>query len=181
MVASPDFTATGSTGAGYPSRYAGATASGAPTFGGFSVGDFVIDRTGVLWICTTAGIPGTWTSAAALALPLTGGTLSGLLTLNGGTDTAGSAPVLTTLGATTGTATQLSDTTRDYMVYLDVTVGGTASSLTMGHTNAASDVTLVSSAAVSAGTLWAFRLPAGWYFKWAGTTTAIGNQNAVGC
>ena len=58
MLASPDFTSTGSTGAGYPSRYAGATASGAPTFGGFSVGDFVIDRTGVIWICTTAGIPG---------------------------------------------------------------------------------------------------------------------------
>lgn len=73
MVASPDFTSTGSTGAALPSRYAGATSSGAPTFGGFSVGDWVIDRTGVVWICTTAGIPGTWTSL----LSTIGGTMTG--------------------------------------------------------------------------------------------------------
>jgi len=182
VVASPTVFATnGKEGAGLPARFVGATASGAPTFGAFEIGDLVIDRTGVAWICTTAGVPGAWTSAAALALPLTGGTLSGLLTLNAGTDTAGSAPVLTTLGATSGVALQLTDTTRDYTVYLQVTTGGTATSLTMGHTNAASDVTIVTSGSVSAGVLWSFRLPAGWYFKWTGTTTAVGNQNAVGC
>ena len=181
MSVSPAFTATGILGATQPSRYAGATTSGSPAFGAFEIGDYVIDRTGVVWVCTAAGIPGTWTSAAALALPLTGGTLSGLLTLNGGTDTAGSAPVLTSLGAASGTALQLTDTGRDYMVYLEVTTSGTATSLTMGHTSAASDVTLLSSVSVTAGDLYSFRLPAGWYFKWAGTTTAIGNQNAVGC
>jgi hypothetical protein len=108
-------------------------------------------------------------------------TFTALVTLNGGTDTAGSAPVITSLGAVSGTAIQLSDLTRDYMVYLEVTTGGTATSVTIGHTSAASDVTLVSSVTVAAGNLYAFRLPAAWYFKWTGTTTAIANQNAVGC
>ena len=186
MVASV-FAPAGKEGAGYPTRYVGATASGSPTYGAFEVGDFVIDRTGVMYICTAAGIPGTWKSAASLYLPLTGGTVSGavtlsaLLTLNAGTITAGSAPVLTSLGATSGVATQLTDTTRDYTVYLQVTTGGTATSLTMGHTSGASDVTIVTSGAVTAGTLWSFRLPAGWWFEWTGTTTAVGNQNAVGC
>ena len=101
--------------------------------------------------------------------------------LNGGSKTSGSAPVLTSLGAVSGTAIQLTDTTRDYMVYLEVTTSGTATSISLGHTSGAGDVTILSSVAVTAGDLYSFRLPAGWYFKWSGTTTAIGNQNAVGC
>jgi hypothetical protein len=111
----------------------------------------------------------------------TPGTVNGVQTLNGGTTTASSAPVLTSLGATNGGGgVQLADTTRDYMVYLGVTTAGTATTVEMGHSSAASDVVIVSNAAVSAGLI-SFRLPAGWYFKWAGTTTAIANQNAVGC
>lgn len=53
----------GLTGAISSSRYVGATNSGAPTTGTFGVGDFVIARDGNLWICTTAGSPGTWTNA----------------------------------------------------------------------------------------------------------------------
>ena len=53
-------TNTGLTGATAASRWVGATAAGAPTAGPFAVGDFVIDRTGAIWICTTAGTPGTW-------------------------------------------------------------------------------------------------------------------------
>lgn len=98
-----------------------------------------------------------------------------------GTSTAGSAPVLTALGAVTATALQLSDTTRDYMVYLEVTVAGTATSLTMGPTSSANAVSVMTSQAATAGQVITFRLPAGWYFKWTGTTTAIGNQVAVGC
>jgi hypothetical protein len=66
----------GLTGAIAASRYAGATSSGAPASGTFAVGDFVIDQTGKVWICTTAGSPGTWTQAGA-SLPLT--TLGDLL------------------------------------------------------------------------------------------------------
>lgn len=52
----------GLTGATQPTRYVGATTTGAPTTGTFAVGDFVVARDGELWICTVAGTPGTWIS-----------------------------------------------------------------------------------------------------------------------
>lgn len=55
---------SGLTGAVAASRYVGATASGAPASGTFAVGDFVIDQTGKIWVCTVAGTPGTWGSGA---------------------------------------------------------------------------------------------------------------------
>lgn len=109
------------------------------------------------------------------------GTFGEVVAANAGTSSAGSAPVLTALGSVTGTALQLSDLTRDYMVYLTVTTSGTATSVTIGPTSAASGATVMASAAATAGQVIAFRLPAGWYFKWAGTTTAITGQVAVGC
>jgi hypothetical protein len=50
----------GLTGAVAPARFVGGTTSGAPSAGTFAVGDFVIDQTGGVWICTVAGTPGTW-------------------------------------------------------------------------------------------------------------------------
>ena len=55
----------GLTGAVAATRYVGGTTSGAPASGTFAVGDFVVDQTGKLWICTTAGTPGTWTQVGA--------------------------------------------------------------------------------------------------------------------
>ena len=55
----------GNTGATAASRYAGATTSGAPTSGTFNKGDFIIDQTATIWICTTAGSPGTWTQISS--------------------------------------------------------------------------------------------------------------------
>ena len=55
-----DFAPSGLTGAVAVSRYVGATASGAPVSGTFAVGDFVVDQSGTIWLCTTAGSPGTW-------------------------------------------------------------------------------------------------------------------------
>ena len=52
--------ATGLPGATAASRHAGATTSGAPTTGTFAVGDFVVDQTGAMYVCTVAGTPGTW-------------------------------------------------------------------------------------------------------------------------
>lgn len=97
-----------------------------------------------------------------------------------GTSTAVSAPVLTPAFAA-GTAAQLADTTRDYMVYLTVTTAGTATSVKIGPTSSANAVTIMGSAAATAGQVISFRLPAGWYVLWAGTTTAIADQSAVGC
>lgn len=61
------FTPTGLTGATAATRYVGGTTSGAPVTGTFAVGDFIIDETGVLWICTAAGSPGTWTALVTTA------------------------------------------------------------------------------------------------------------------
>lgn len=61
------FEPAGLTGATADSRYVGATASGAPVSGTFSVGDYVVDRSGAFWICVVAGSPGTWVSPSANA------------------------------------------------------------------------------------------------------------------
>lgn len=66
------FAATGLTGAVAASRYVGATASGAPLTGTFAVGDFIIDQTGKIWVCTGAGTPGTWAqSSGGMSNPMT--------------------------------------------------------------------------------------------------------------
>jgi len=52
--------ATGLPGATSASRHAGATTSGAPVSGTFAVGDFIVDQSGAMYVCTVAGTPGTW-------------------------------------------------------------------------------------------------------------------------
>lgn len=79
-LAAADYPATGLAGATAASRYAGATASGSPISGTFATGDFVIDQSGKIWICTAAGSPGTWAAAGA-SIPLT--TLGDMLYENG--------------------------------------------------------------------------------------------------
>lgn len=54
----------GLTGATAATRYVGATASGAPASGTFEVGDFCIDQSGAIYVCTAAGTPGTWAAVA---------------------------------------------------------------------------------------------------------------------
>lgn len=59
----PEFSASGLTGAGTASRWVGATVSGAPVSGTFVAGDWVIDLTAAIWVCTSGGTPGTWKAA----------------------------------------------------------------------------------------------------------------------
>ena len=66
----PYLTATGVGNATSATRYVGGTANGAPTSGTFAVGDFIIDQTGTIWVCTTAGTPGTWTTTISSHLSL---------------------------------------------------------------------------------------------------------------
>lgn len=100
--------------------------------------------------------------------------------VNGGpTNTAGYAPVLTPSFAN-GTAAQLSDTTRDYMVYLECTTAGTGLSVAIGPTSSPAN-TIIASTTATLGELVSFRLPAGWYVKWAATTAAFATQTAIGC
>lgn len=56
----------GLTGATAASRFVGGTATGSPATGTFAKGDFAIAQDGHLWICTTAGTPGTWVDPSAL-------------------------------------------------------------------------------------------------------------------
>lgn len=89
----------GLTGATSATRYVGATSSGAPASGTFAVGDFVIDQTGAVYVCTVAGSPGTWTQAGG-----TGGEIvySEITTSANITDTAeATATALITAGPAT--------------------------------------------------------------------------------
>lgn len=60
---------TGLAGATAAARFVGGTASGAPTTGTFSTGDFVIDQSGSVWVCTAGGTPGTWKQAGGGTTP----------------------------------------------------------------------------------------------------------------
>lgn len=51
---------SGLVGATAISRYVGATAAGPPGSGTFAIGDFIIDQSGAVWVCTSAGSPGVW-------------------------------------------------------------------------------------------------------------------------
>ena len=97
-----DYAPTGLTGATAASRYAGATASGAPVSGTFAVGDFVVDETGGFWICTTAGTPGTWTQCSG-----SGGALTNPMTTLGDTIYGGSAGAATRLAGSTSATPQV--------------------------------------------------------------------------
>ncbi len=85
----------GLAGATAATRYVGGTASGAPSSGTFKTGDFVIDETGLIWVCTAAGTPGTWKAASA----------GGILTTAGDTPIMNGTPALARLAA--GTAGQV--------------------------------------------------------------------------
>ena len=87
----------GLTGATSATRFVGGTTSGAPTSGTFAVGDFVIDRTAAIWICTVAGTPGTWSAIGGSG----GGTTA---IANGGTGATTAATALSNLGAQPGTS-----------------------------------------------------------------------------
>lgn len=101
-------------------------------------------------------------------------------TLNGGTDTAPSAAVIASPGFAVGTASQLADTTRDYMVYITIGTPGTGMTLAIGPTDTPAH-TIHSTSTPTAGMQFAFRLPAGWYAEVAGTSTTIASQIAIGC
>lgn len=71
LKASNAFTVAGLTGATTASRYVGGTTTGSPTTGTFAVGDYVVAQDGKVWVCTTAGTPGTWFHAGAGSMSAT--------------------------------------------------------------------------------------------------------------
>src|ERR1700679_2885226 len=91
-----------------------------------------------------------------------------------GTNTALAANVITPTFAN-GVAAQLSDTTRDYMIYLQVGTAGTAFTVAIGPTSTPAN-TIVASGVATSGEVVSFRLPAGWYAEWSATTATIAHQ-----
>ena len=98
---------------------------------------------------------------------------------NAGTNTAGSVPVINSVFAS-GVASQLSDTTRDYMVYLVIATAGSAFAVQIGPTSTPAN-TIILSTTPAAGECISIRLPAGWFLIWAGTLTTLDDQIAIGC
>jgi hypothetical protein len=78
-----------------------------------------------------------------------------------------------------GSATQLADLTRDYHVAVNVTTSGTATHIEIGPTSTPAN-TIMASASATAGQVISFRLPAGWYIKFTGTTTVVAVM-AISC
>jgi hypothetical protein len=135
--------------------------------------DTSLSRTGVGTL-TATGLA--VTNALSVGTTLTG---AGIASFNAGTNSSGSAPVLTPSFAS-GTAAQLADLTRDYMVYLTIGTAGTANTLAIGPTSSPAN-TLISSATATTGEMMVVRLPAGWFLKWTATTATLATQTAIGC
>lgn len=109
----------GQLGATASSVYAGATTSGPPNKGTFTLGSFIVDQSGGIWQCITAGSPGTWSqigvngvftpcggcSQASASTALTNGTYT-QIPLGNGNQLVGTATVVTTpsYGIKPGTA-----------------------------------------------------------------------------
>ena len=106
-------------------------------------------------------------------------TADGIASHNAGTNTAGSGTVRTP-GFASGTASQLTDTTTDYMVYFQIGTAGTGFSLKIGPGNPPGN-TIYTSATPPAGLFLSFRLPAGWFVQWGGTGTTLASQKAIRC
>lgn len=135
---------------------------------------------GNLTVTGNATISGSLTSTAGpLTVSAGGAAITGVVAENSGTNTAGSAPLLTPANAN-GTAAQLTDTTRDYMLYLTIGTAGTALTVAIGPTSGVAD-TIYTAATATAGEAICFRLPAGWFWKWAATTATLAEQTAIGC
>jgi hypothetical protein len=148
---------------------------------GDTIGRFSVDVNGTMsWGSGSATRDVTLGRTSVGVLSVTGDlAVSGPLYPNSGTATNGSAPILTPTFAAS-TAAQLSDTSRDYMVYLQVGTPGSGFSLLIGPTSTPAN-TIFTSATPTAGELLSFRLPAGWYVKWAGSSSSLIHQIAIGC
>jgi len=76
---------------------------------------------------------------------------------------------------TNGAVTQLAQTTKDSMIYIDITGAATGFAIQIGPTNAV-PYALTQGAAPSVGSMYTVRLPAGWWIVLAatvGTWTSI--------
>ncbi len=129
----------GLTGATAASRYVGATASGAPLSGTFAVGDYIIDQTGALYICTVAGTPGTWVAVGA------GGSAHNILSATHSDSLAGSVALGDIVhGNATPKWARLAGNTTTTKKFLTQTGNGTVSAAPAWDVPAHSDISTAS-------------------------------------
>lgn len=76
-VAAPLIVCQGIAPANTASYWAGGTTGGAPASGTWIAGEWIVDITGKIFICTVGGTPGTWLAVDSTDLKLAGGTMSG--------------------------------------------------------------------------------------------------------
>ena len=174
---------TGATSAGAALTALGAAPLASPALTGTPTAPTQTTGDASTKLATDAFVATAITASAATLAPIAGvsGVFSvgGKLTLNGGTTTAGSAPVLTP-GFTNGVVARLTDTTRDYTLFLQIGTPGTAFSVLIGPTSTPA-TTIYASATPPAGALLTIRIPAAWYLKFSGTGTTLASQTAIGC
>jgi hypothetical protein len=124
-------------------------------------------------------VAGTTTSGATV----NNGTITdnGIVFRNGGINTSGGIKYIATLGfgVSAATGTQISDVTRDYMIYLTTSAGGAGATVLIGPTSACTS-TVTASGSIGTGVCVSYRLPAGWFSMWT-TAVAVGQQNAISC
>jgi hypothetical protein len=155
--------------------------NGASEVIGFNEGRLYIwDATASRWMGATA--TGVLNAGAAYLLSPGAFEVDGVLHTYAVTDVAAgsssnnSAPVIT---PTLGAAAQLADQTRDYMLYVDITLAGTALVIAIGPTSGVANV-ITTGGTASLGQVVSFRLPAAWYVK-VTATTATWTTLGVGC
>ena len=88
-----------------PTRYVGGTTSGAPSSGTYVAGDFVVSHDGHIYICTTTGTPGTWSTWPAQSF-IDFGFLSSTVNITS-TSSASPTTIFSTAGATYPTGTDV--------------------------------------------------------------------------
>jgi hypothetical protein len=88
------------------------------------------------------------------------------------------ANVITGAGFVLGTASQLTDTTRNYNVYLQFATAGTALTVAIGPTSAV-PYKVVSNAVCPSGEVVDVTLPAGWFMKVTVTTSTLARSVAI--
>ena len=110
-------------------------------------------------------------------------TTNNVIIQNSGINSSGSVNWLATLGfgVSAASGTQLSDHTRDYMVYLTSVGGSAGATLTIGTAASAAGcfATLYANATIGTGFSYSFRLPAGWYIR--PQATVAFTQTAISC
>jgi hypothetical protein len=111
-------------------------------------------------------------------------TAEGVIVQNGGINTSAGIATLSnlTLGTIfpTGWGRPLSDTTRDYTVYANVATGGANNTIAISSLISGSYSTLVLNGTCQEGSMWSFRVPAGWFVAYNGGAI-LGPVNAVSC